>query len=152
MVALPTITLLSVVPLVAGLMQTMSDSPSFCHGLDCPAFSVVEKTDDYELRSYEAGNVPEDVRCEHFNVTSEKVESIVSEMPGQLLSYGQIELWRPRDDSMATEWSAGLFGTWRTCHPRLIRQRSTSYCERLHCHSKSTCVDHIYPYICQPHV
>lgn len=45
-------------PLVAGMMQSSTERPSFCHGLDCPKFSVLEKTDDYELRAYEAGVAP----------------------------------------------------------------------------------------------
>ena len=28
------------------------DEPSFCHGLDCPEFDTVNKTDKYELRCY----------------------------------------------------------------------------------------------------
>eukprot|EP00892_Ulva_mutabilis_P007705 jgi/Ulvmu1/5306/UM022_0100.1 len=55
MAMIPLVTMLSALPLIAGLPQDVSDSPSFCHGLDCPKFRVVEKTDEYELRSYEAG-------------------------------------------------------------------------------------------------
>lgn len=29
--------------------------PAFCHNLDCPAFTTLEKTDDFELRAYEPG-------------------------------------------------------------------------------------------------
>ncbi|KAI3428633.1 hypothetical protein D9Q98_007456 [Chlorella vulgaris] len=31
-------------------------APWFCHNLDCPRFSVLESTDDYELREYEAAS------------------------------------------------------------------------------------------------
>ncbi|KAL8586443.1 hypothetical protein ACOMHN_050038 [Nucella lapillus] len=31
-----------------------SNLPAFCHGLDCPQFTVVNSTTDYELRHYEA--------------------------------------------------------------------------------------------------
>ncbi|XP_076444048.1 heme-binding protein 2-like [Babylonia areolata] len=31
-----------------------SSLPAFCHGLDCPLFTVVTSTADYELRRYEA--------------------------------------------------------------------------------------------------
>lgn len=30
------------------------DSPSFCRGDDCPKYTVINKTKDYELRNYEA--------------------------------------------------------------------------------------------------
>lgn len=38
------------------LFQGVSDpAPWFCHNLDCPPYTVVETTDDYEVRKYEAG-------------------------------------------------------------------------------------------------
>lgn len=30
-------------------------APWFCHGLDCPHYTVTKTTDDYELRAYDAG-------------------------------------------------------------------------------------------------
>ena len=32
--------------------------PWFCHDLECPKFKVVNKTDVYETREYEAGDGP----------------------------------------------------------------------------------------------
>jgi hypothetical protein len=29
-----------------------TDTPSFCHGLDCPKYTVLNSTKDYEVRSY----------------------------------------------------------------------------------------------------
>eukprot|EP01013_Petalomonas_cantuscygni_P003046 TRINITY_DN13195_c0_g1_i1.p1 TRINITY_DN13195_c0_g1~~TRINITY_DN13195_c0_g1_i1.p1 ORF type:complete len:203 (+),score=29.44 TRINITY_DN13195_c0_g1_i1:194-802(+) len=34
------------------VMACAASRPSFCHGLGCPEFDVLNKTDDYELRSY----------------------------------------------------------------------------------------------------
>jgi hypothetical protein len=31
-------------------------APWFCHNLDCPRYTVLESTDDYELREYEAAS------------------------------------------------------------------------------------------------
>lgn len=33
----------------------VSEAPWFCHGIDCPKFTVVNTTDDYEVRYYESG-------------------------------------------------------------------------------------------------
>lgn len=30
-------------------------APWFCHGLDCPSYTVKKTTDDYELRAYHSG-------------------------------------------------------------------------------------------------
>lgn len=58
--------MLCVLPLVAGSMPAkVTDKPSFCHGLDCPKFSVVETTDDFELRAYEAGVVTSAPACSY---------------------------------------------------------------------------------------
>ena len=35
------------------LVRSAGDGPSFCHGFDCPKFSVVEKKGAYEVRKYE---------------------------------------------------------------------------------------------------
>ncbi|KAL4445812.1 hypothetical protein ABPG77_009011 [Micractinium sp. CCAP 211/92] len=37
-------------------LQVPVGAPWFCHNLDCPKFDVVETTDDYEVREYEAGS------------------------------------------------------------------------------------------------
>ena len=34
--------------------ETTFRKPSFCHGLDCPIYTVVEKTSEYEVRKYAA--------------------------------------------------------------------------------------------------
>ena len=34
--------------------ETTFRKPSFCHGLDCPIYTVVEETSDYEVRKYPA--------------------------------------------------------------------------------------------------
>lgn len=39
----------------AGLGVSDWDKPWFCHDLDCPIYTVQEKTDMYEVRKYEAG-------------------------------------------------------------------------------------------------
>jgi hypothetical protein len=40
-------------PVYGGL--ELEKSPWFCHGLDCPKYKIVEKTDAYEVREYEEG-------------------------------------------------------------------------------------------------
>ncbi|XP_003383651.1 PREDICTED: heme-binding protein 1-like [Amphimedon queenslandica] len=35
------------------LAASIRDEPSFCHGLDCPKYTVTRKIDDYEERQYE---------------------------------------------------------------------------------------------------
>jgi hypothetical protein len=42
---------------VAGLNVPEWEKPWFCHGLDCPQYTVKEKTDTHELRSYKPGQV-----------------------------------------------------------------------------------------------
>ncbi|KAL4425814.1 hypothetical protein ABPG75_009830 [Micractinium tetrahymenae] len=37
-------------------VQVPLGAPWFCHNLDCPQYDVVETTDDYEVREYEAGS------------------------------------------------------------------------------------------------
>lgn len=36
-------------------VQVPVGAPWFCHNLDCPEYTVVEATDDYEVRDYKAG-------------------------------------------------------------------------------------------------
>jgi hypothetical protein len=35
--------------------EPQGDAPWFCHDLDCPEYTVVNKTDDYEVREYKGG-------------------------------------------------------------------------------------------------
>lgn len=37
------------------MTATKAEKPWFCHGLDCPDYTVVETTSDYEVRQYSAG-------------------------------------------------------------------------------------------------
>lgn len=41
--------------IVATSRLQVGAEPWFCHELDCPEFRVVETTDAYEVREYEAG-------------------------------------------------------------------------------------------------
>jgi hypothetical protein len=36
--------------------NTDGEAPWFCHGLDCPEFTVVNETDAYQIREYQAGD------------------------------------------------------------------------------------------------
>ena len=38
--------------------QSLQDGPAFCHGHECPPFSVQNTTSRYQLRNYSAGEVP----------------------------------------------------------------------------------------------
>ena len=40
-----------------------NDKPWFCHGLDCPAFTVKESNSEYELRSYSEGALQHATCC-----------------------------------------------------------------------------------------
>ncbi len=43
--------------LPVGQLQSVatSDKPWFCHDLDCPSFTVLNRTDSYEVRTYAPG-------------------------------------------------------------------------------------------------
>lgn len=47
--------LLAASVLVLLTVASAKSSPWFCHDLDCPSFTVVERNDDYEVREYSKG-------------------------------------------------------------------------------------------------
>ena len=54
-------------PSTANLDATLEkhhhEKPWFCHGLDCPEYTVVEKNDAYEVREYEEGKLCQEFFC-----------------------------------------------------------------------------------------
>ena len=41
-----------------GLNDVEHEKPWFCHDLECPQFDLLNKTESYETRKYQAGNRP----------------------------------------------------------------------------------------------
>lgn len=41
----------------SAIASEQSSKPWFCHDLDCPEYTVVDKNDDYEVREYSKGMV-----------------------------------------------------------------------------------------------
>ena len=39
------------------------DKPWFCHDLDCPKYDLINRTDAYEVRKYQAGTITQWLTC-----------------------------------------------------------------------------------------
>lgn len=51
----PALLLLLILCAASTIASVQSSKPWFCHDLDCPEYTVVDKNDDYEVREYSKG-------------------------------------------------------------------------------------------------
>ncbi|CAL8468672.1 g8212 [Coccomyxa elongata] len=51
----PALLLLVILCAASTIASVQSSKPWFCHDLDCPEYTVVDKNDDYEVREYSKG-------------------------------------------------------------------------------------------------